>query len=67
MMKAKRARVEVTNTLATEAQATYRHLQQSLSSSSRNLVAFVGKMSSAVRISQIITYHISSTSPTIEL
>lgn len=45
MSRAKRARVDATNTLTAEAQSTYRHVQQTLASSTRGIGGSVAKLS----------------------
>lgn len=49
MSRAKRARVDATNSMATEAQSALRYVQRSVSSASRNVDIGIGNILSQVR------------------
>jgi kinesin family member 11 len=46
--RSKRARIEATNSMATDVQSEYRHMQESIASTSKNLEGFAGRVSSEV-------------------
>ncbi|KAG1753481.1 P-loop containing nucleoside triphosphate hydrolase protein [Suillus lakei] len=60
--RAKRARIETTNGLATEVQTELRHLQRGVASSSRNVEGFSGRVvSESTSLSDTIEKHVNNT------
>ncbi|KAG1827268.1 P-loop containing nucleoside triphosphate hydrolase protein [Suillus subaureus] len=60
--RAKRARIETTNGLATDVQTELRHLQRGIASSSRNVEGFGGRMvSESTNLSDMIEKHGNNT------
>ncbi|EGN95950.1 hypothetical protein SERLA73DRAFT_170393 [Serpula lacrymans var. lacrymans S7.3] len=61
--RAKRARIESTNAMATDVQSDMRHLQRGMASSSRNVEGFVGRvLSESTGIAEITEKHHHSAS-----
>jgi len=46
--RSKRARIEATNSMATDVQSEYRHVQESIASTSKNIESFAGRVTSEV-------------------
>jgi len=52
--RSKRARIEATNSMVTDVQSEYRHIQRGIASTSRNIEGFAGQVASEVGNSKFI-------------